>query len=305
MTNWNAISIKTKRTQGTRNLERALAIRSSLRRLVGIRDAERDSAAGGSAIEAQPAPNAPNPLVANPLAESQPEQPITGQLDFSRSKKLKSEYTNNGLPRAEVSEFEIFEGAGLKRDDQVVGVGGLPINNKKDLNNVLDVLREGDLVEIVIRRDRKFGSVLVNNGDVLEDAVAPANESGNSRSIANDYFRSVLDSPTSNSRRSSGADVDQSGGSSDNRLQQRIDQQQQTIRDLQAEIAQLRKLIEADQGESNRLLAPPPRVDSVLEKDRDIDKNDTGKEDSEVKQDKREIPSVFDLLDTNMDKRKK
>jgi len=258
----------------------------------------------------------------------------TGEFITTDAKKFKKEYRNKGLVIRSTPKKGILADAGIQRGDRIVGIGGLPVNVEKDISAVVDLLKKGDQVEIVLVRGGKFGSLLAANGQIDANderlSTAPGNPSDNSlvpgrrrklsetpnfelprgndpldprnsvrgqssnrdvepkpSTIQNDYFRSVMELPGENSKRSQRpsttkqTDVPKtSSRTNSSRTTQRAKSQDEQILQLQREIERLKRDLRKKAEDKS---APLPKSDPPSVK---------------------EVPSVFDLLDENKSKNK-
>ena len=267
--------------------------------------------AGNAGDPAASLGEAPGPRSNNPLATTVPNpevpsrDPNLGVFDFERSDKLSNEYDNEGLAFNRKLEFDVLKSAQLKSGDRIVGVGGLPVNNEEDLAKFTEILKPGDLVELVIRRRNEFGSALVVNGqaptnipDRSATAETPAAAPPRTQNITNEYFRSVMEGSSANGSSTPPA------AEGNRQLQQQLGQQQQTIEELQEELQRLRAMLEESKNRGSEkvgggLLIPPalqsPKPASGSPPRGEQEKSEDGNKDSE-------IPSVFDLLDTHLEK---
>ncbi len=64
--------------------------------------------------------------------------------------------------------------AGIRKGDRVLGVGGVPVESMKEVNDLLKVLGKGDRIEIVISRGGRKYQLIAANGDTIPDKLDTA-----------------------------------------------------------------------------------------------------------------------------------
>ncbi len=76
--------------------------------------------------------------------------------------------------------------AGLKRGDQIIGIGGVDVETEKAFDEIAEILNDGDNIEIAFRRNGRVDEIQVAYGEfAAEDVEGEISTENNSSSNAN------------------------------------------------------------------------------------------------------------------------
>lgn len=148
--------------------------------------------------------------------------------------------------------------AGIQRGDQIVGIGGVDVDNEDSFNEIADILNPGDTIEIAFKRGGQVDDVLVAYGTSPE-----FDESQNEGNLDSSTSRRGDFAPPRNVPSKSGSSV----LNHTNPTVREIDRLTQTVAEQRRVIEQLQSQIRSMQQQSqSRQIAPPARSgNSILQ----------------------------------------
>lgn len=153
--------------------------------------------------------------------------------------------------------------AGIRRGDQIVGIGGVKVESKDAFTEIAEILNQGDAIEIAFKRGKKTAEVQINFGSAPEST-----ENEDARLLAPESNRnSNIASSRSGSRINGGSVLDQQSMSQQiDVLNQTVEEQRRVIQQLQN---QIRTMQETSAPQGRRNAVPPIRSgNSILQSPR-------------------------------------
>ena len=133
----------------------------------------------------QPTPADPSSRLIEEESEDKGPQPL--------SAKEAKKYEKYGFRIGQQPKGLLAE-AGVRKGDRVLGVGGMPVESMKEVDEVLQLLKPGDRIEVVVNRRGKKYQLLASNGKPDANTLDTAPEAPRRLSkINNDFAPPVLE----------------------------------------------------------------------------------------------------------------